>query len=152
MAGTGLLELREIWVYLTGSPLLSLILTLVAYQLGLMIYERFDKNPLANPVAIAMAGASLIYLFFAQSSPPFVVIHRMVSGIDSFPFKRRPFPNHSSLFQGHYRILDLLVDCVMHFDRPGKPIVKPWWIRCDNQVEVSVTSATVGRDSRNPIG
>lgn len=53
--GMGLLELREIWVYLTGSPLLSLILTLVAYQLGLMIYERFDKNPLANPVAIAMA-------------------------------------------------------------------------------------------------
>ncbi|MFM8630267.1 MAG: TRAP transporter large permease subunit, partial [Betaproteobacteria bacterium] len=37
------------------------------------------------PVAIAMAGASLIYLFFVQSSPPFVVVHRMVSGIDSFP-------------------------------------------------------------------
>ncbi len=37
------------------------------------------------PVAIAMAGASLIYLLFAESSPPFVVIHRMVSGIDSFP-------------------------------------------------------------------
>jgi TRAP-type C4-dicarboxylate transport system permease large subunit len=43
------------------------------------------------PVAIAMAGASLIYLFFAQSSPPFVVIHRMVSGIDSFPLLAVPF-------------------------------------------------------------
>ena len=38
-----------------------------------------------------MAGASLIYLFFAQSSPPFVVIHRMVSGIDSFPLLAVPF-------------------------------------------------------------
>lgn len=43
------------------------------------------------PVAIAMAGASLVYLFFVQSSPPFVVIHRMVSGIDSFPLLAVPF-------------------------------------------------------------
>ena len=43
------------------------------------------------PVAIAMAGASLIYLFFVQSTPPFVVIHRMVSGIDSFPLLAVPF-------------------------------------------------------------
>jgi putative effector of murein hydrolase len=49
------MELREIWVYLTGTPLLSLILTLIAYQVGLMIYERFNKNPFANPVAIAIA-------------------------------------------------------------------------------------------------
>ena len=43
------------------------------------------------PVAIAMAGASLIYILFTQSSPPFVVIHRMVSGIDSFPLLAVPF-------------------------------------------------------------
>lgn len=43
------------------------------------------------PVAMAMAGASLIYIFFAQSSPPFVVIHRMLSGIDSFPLLAVPF-------------------------------------------------------------
>jgi len=43
------------------------------------------------PVAIAMAGASLLYLFFVDSSPPFVVIHRMVSGIDSFPLLAVPF-------------------------------------------------------------
>lgn len=49
------MELREIWVYLTGTPLLSLILTLLAYQAGLMIYERCNKSPLANPVAIAIA-------------------------------------------------------------------------------------------------
>jgi TRAP-type C4-dicarboxylate transport system permease large subunit len=43
------------------------------------------------PVAIAMAGASLIYLFWTQSTPPYVVIHRMVSGIDSFPLLAVPF-------------------------------------------------------------
>jgi TRAP-type C4-dicarboxylate transport system permease large subunit len=43
------------------------------------------------PVALAMAGASLIYLFWAQTTPPFVVIHRMVSGIDSFPLLAVPF-------------------------------------------------------------
>ena len=43
------------------------------------------------PVAIAMAGSSLLYIYFTQSSPPFVVIHRMVSGIDSFPLLAVPF-------------------------------------------------------------
>src|SRR5438105_3045548 len=43
------------------------------------------------PVAIAMAGASLIYLVWAQTTPPFVVIHRMISGIDSFPLLAVPF-------------------------------------------------------------
>ena len=43
------------------------------------------------PVAMAMAGASLVYILFTNSSPPFVVIHRMVSGIDSFPLLAVPF-------------------------------------------------------------
>jgi TRAP-type C4-dicarboxylate transport system permease large subunit len=46
---------------------------------------------LGLPVAISMAGASLLYLFWAQTTPPFVVIHRMVSGIDSFPLLAVPF-------------------------------------------------------------
>ncbi len=43
------------------------------------------------PVPMAMAAASLIYLLFVPSSPPFVVVHRMVSGIDSFPLLAVPF-------------------------------------------------------------
>jgi TRAP-type C4-dicarboxylate transport system permease large subunit len=43
------------------------------------------------PVAIAMAGASLVYILFSGTLPPFVVIHRMVSGIDSFPLLAVPF-------------------------------------------------------------
>ncbi|MDB5864083.1 MAG: murein hydrolase effector protein LrgB [Betaproteobacteria bacterium] len=46
--------MHEIWVYLAGSPLLALTLTLGAYQLGVMIYERANRHPLANPVAIAV--------------------------------------------------------------------------------------------------
>jgi putative effector of murein hydrolase len=47
--------IHEIWVYLSGSPLLALILTLSAYQAGVMAYERAGRNPIANPVAIAIA-------------------------------------------------------------------------------------------------
>jgi predicted murein hydrolase (TIGR00659 family) len=48
------MKLQEIWVYLSGSPLLALILTLTAYQAGVMIYERANRHPLANPVFIAI--------------------------------------------------------------------------------------------------
>jgi putative effector of murein hydrolase len=47
-------NIHEIWVYLSGSPLLALILTLSAYQVGVLAYERADRNPLANPVLIAV--------------------------------------------------------------------------------------------------
>ncbi|HSV57425.1 MAG TPA: TRAP transporter large permease [Variovorax sp.] len=43
------------------------------------------------PVAIAMAGASLAYILASGNLPPFVVIHRMVGGIDSFPLLAVPF-------------------------------------------------------------
>ena len=43
------------------------------------------------PVAIAMAGASLLYIYLSGDMPPFAVIHRMVSGIDSFPLLAVPF-------------------------------------------------------------
>lgn len=43
------------------------------------------------PVAIAMAGSALIYILASGNLPPFVVIHRMVSGIDSFPLLAVPF-------------------------------------------------------------
>ena len=47
-------DIHEIWVYLSGSPLLALILTLAAYQAGVAVYERLGRHPLANPVAIAV--------------------------------------------------------------------------------------------------
>jgi predicted murein hydrolase (TIGR00659 family) len=44
----------EIWVYLSGSPLLALFITLAAYQVGLFVYQKSKQNPLANPVAITI--------------------------------------------------------------------------------------------------
>ncbi len=43
------------------------------------------------PVALAMAGASLLYVMLSGTVPDFVVIHRMVNGIDSFPLLAVPF-------------------------------------------------------------
>jgi TRAP-type C4-dicarboxylate transport system permease large subunit len=43
------------------------------------------------PVAIAMAGSSLLYILWSGDLPPYVVVHRMVSGIDSFPLLAVPF-------------------------------------------------------------
>lgn len=51
--------ISDIWVYLSGSPLLALVLTLSAYWLGLTLYERSQRNPLANPVLIAVLLVTL---------------------------------------------------------------------------------------------
>lgn len=46
--------IHEIWVYLAGTPLFALVLTLAAYALGVFLYEKAGKNPLVNPVLIAL--------------------------------------------------------------------------------------------------
>ena len=43
------------------------------------------------PVAIAMAGASLVYVMVTGTVPDYVIIHRMVGGLDSFPLLAVPF-------------------------------------------------------------
>src|SRR5581483_2683013 len=43
------------------------------------------------PVAMAMAGASLVYVIATGDIPDTVVIHRMVNGLDSFPLLAVPF-------------------------------------------------------------
>jgi len=43
------------------------------------------------PVAIAMAGSSLVFVMATGTVPDFVVVHRMVNGIDSFPLLAVPF-------------------------------------------------------------
>lgn len=49
------MPLDRIWVYLSASPLLGLTITLVAYQAAYWLYRRSGMNPLANPVALAVA-------------------------------------------------------------------------------------------------
>ena len=59
---TSLPPIHEIWVYLSGSPLLALTLTLAAWQLGTWLYERSGRHPLVNPVAIAVAAVAVAIL------------------------------------------------------------------------------------------
>lgn len=47
-------DIQAIWVYLAASPLLTLTLTLVAYQGGTWLYNKSGNNPLVNPVLIAV--------------------------------------------------------------------------------------------------
>lgn len=46
--------IAEIWVYLSATPLFALLLTLGSYAFGLFVYDRTHRNPLANPVLIAV--------------------------------------------------------------------------------------------------
>lgn len=47
-------ELRDIWAYLSASPLLHLTLTLVAFQAGAWLHGRGGRHPLLNPVLLAV--------------------------------------------------------------------------------------------------
>lgn len=63
--------IREIWVYLSGSPLLALTLTLAAWQLGTVLYERSGRDPLVNPVAIAVAAVAAAILALGMPYPTY---------------------------------------------------------------------------------
>jgi tripartite ATP-independent transporter DctM subunit len=46
---------------------------------------------LGVPVAIALGGSSLVYVILEGSMPDMVVVHRMMTGVDSFPLLAIPF-------------------------------------------------------------
>lgn len=47
-------DFKEVWVYLSASPLLFLTLTLAAFQAGSWVYERSGHKPFLNPVMTAV--------------------------------------------------------------------------------------------------
>ena len=53
-------NLDEIWVYLAASPLFGLTLTLVAYQLAVLLHRVGRQNALLNPVLVAVAITSAV--------------------------------------------------------------------------------------------
>ena len=61
-------RLNEFWVYLAASPLLGLTATLLAYRLAYLLFKRSGYNPLANPVAIAVA---LLVVVLSWSHTPY---------------------------------------------------------------------------------
>jgi predicted murein hydrolase (TIGR00659 family) len=60
-------KFSDIWVYLSASPLLWLTATLLAYQGAFWLYRKANMNPLANPVAIAVAA--LVALLWFTGTP-----------------------------------------------------------------------------------
>lgn len=47
-------DMRDIWVYLSASPLLFLTLTLAMFQVGTWVYNRSGQKPFLNPVLTAV--------------------------------------------------------------------------------------------------
>ena len=60
-------DLFTLWIYLSTSPLLGLTITLAAYLIGMSIYTRTNKNPLFNPVLIAVL--LLVTLLWITDTP-----------------------------------------------------------------------------------
>lgn len=56
-----------------------------------LLISLFALIIIGVPVGIALAGSSMIYVIMSGNLPDFVVIHRMVNGIDSFPLLAIPF-------------------------------------------------------------
>jgi len=54
--------LGEIWVYLSATPLLWLTATLAAYLIGFTLFERLRRNPVVQPVAVAVAILVVVLL------------------------------------------------------------------------------------------
>ena len=61
----------ELWVYLSGSPLLWLTATLVVYIAAAAISVAFRRHPLANPVLIAVTFLSVILLATGTKFPTY---------------------------------------------------------------------------------
>jgi len=59
--------------------------------IAIMLVVLFSMLIIGVPVGIALAGSSMVWVLMSGSVPDFVVIHRMVNGVDSFPLLAIPF-------------------------------------------------------------
>jgi predicted murein hydrolase (TIGR00659 family) len=66
-----MIKLVDLWVYLSGSPLLWLTTTLVAYLAADAVSIALRRHPLANPVLIAVVIVSVILLITGTSFPAY---------------------------------------------------------------------------------
>lgn len=60
----------DLWVYMAASPLLHLLLTLLAFFLARWINQRAGGTPLLHPVLVAIA---LLVGFLLLSNTPYSV-------------------------------------------------------------------------------
>jgi predicted murein hydrolase (TIGR00659 family) len=59
----------DLWVYLSGTPLLWFTVTLIAYILADAVSAACKRNPLANPVLLAIALVSSLLLISGTTFP-----------------------------------------------------------------------------------
>ncbi|MEX0760208.1 MAG: TRAP transporter large permease [Tistlia sp.] len=57
----------------------------------LLFVLLFGMIILGVPVALALAGSSLVFILLSERIPDVVVVHRMINGVDSFPLLAVPF-------------------------------------------------------------
>ena len=55
-------EVQDIWAYLRTTPLLWLMLTMMAYLAGFWCFEKVKRSPIVSPVAIAASFLGVILL------------------------------------------------------------------------------------------
>jgi predicted murein hydrolase (TIGR00659 family) len=66
-----MIDFVDLWVYLSGSPLLWLTATLVAYVAADAISARCGRHPLANPVLLAVMFVSAVLLATGTAFPTY---------------------------------------------------------------------------------
>ncbi|MCD6072993.1 MAG: hypothetical protein K0S42_3509, partial [Microvirga sp.] len=59
----------SLWVYLSQTPLLWLVVTLSAYAIADRISQAFKRHPLCNPVLIAVVAVALVLWVTSTSYP-----------------------------------------------------------------------------------
>jgi predicted murein hydrolase (TIGR00659 family) len=64
-----MIDIVDLWVYLSGGPLLWLTVTIVAYVIADAISQRFNRHPIANPVLISVVMVSAILVATGTSFP-----------------------------------------------------------------------------------
>ena len=64
-------DLKDVWVYLSASPLLFLTLTLAAFQAGSWVYTRSGHKPFLNPVMTAVILLVAILTLTKTSYPAY---------------------------------------------------------------------------------
>ena len=66
-----MIDFVDLWVYLSGEPLLWLTATLVAYVIADWISLRFNRHPAANPVLISVVFVSAVLVATGTAFPTY---------------------------------------------------------------------------------
>ena len=60
-------------------------------MIAVMFIALFLLIIIGAPIAIALGGSSMLWVYLTNAVPDFVILHRMVNGVDSFPLLAVPF-------------------------------------------------------------